>query len=62
LAEALNGKLIVSDRLHAMEKIQKEGKWISHELSELTIQNRSTICISLLFRHKKEAVFMSNCN
>jgi len=29
LAEALNvSKSIVSDCLHAMEKIQKEGKWV----------------------------------
>lgn len=36
LAEALNvGKSTVSDRLRAMGKIQKEGKWVPHELSEL---------------------------
>jgi len=44
-----------------MDKIQKEGKWVPHELSELAIQNRLTIRISLLFRHKK-AVFISNYN
>jgi hypothetical protein len=42
----------VSKRLKAMGKIQKEGKWVPHELSELTIQNRYT-CISLFSRQKK---------
>jgi len=55
LAKALNvGKLIVSNCLHAIGKIQKEDKWISHELSELAGQNRLIICTSLLFCHKKK--------
>lgn len=55
LAEELNvDKSTVSDRLHAMGKIQKEGKWVPHELSKLAIQNRLTICTSLLSRHKKK--------
>jgi len=38
LAEALNvDKATVSDRLYAMRKIQKEVKWVPHELSELAI-------------------------
>jgi len=55
-------KSTVSDQLNAMGKIQKEDKWIPHELSELAIQNRLIIRISLLFRHKKKIVFISNCN
>jgi len=46
LAEALNiGKSTVSNCLHAIEKIQKGGKWISHELFELVIQNRLTFAL-----------------
>jgi len=52
LVEALNiGKSIVFDRLYAMENIQKEDKWVPHELA---IQNRLTICTSLISRHKKK--------
>jgi len=34
-------------------KIQKEGKWVPHELFKLAIQNL-TICTSLLSCHKKK--------
>jgi len=42
------------DRLHAIRKIQKESKWVSYDMFELAIQNRLTICTSLLFHHKKK--------
>jgi len=45
--------MVVSKRLHAMEKIQKEGKWVPHELIENAIANRLNISISLLARQKK---------
>jgi len=44
-----------SKHLKAIRKIQKKGKWIPHELSELAIQNYNT-CLSLLSRHKKKQV------
>lgn len=35
LAESLNvGKSTISDRLHAMGKIHKEGKWVARELPD----------------------------
>ena len=56
LAEALNvGKSIVSDHL-LIGRIQKEGNEF-HKLSELTIQNRLIIYISLLSRHKKKFLY-----
>jgi len=56
LAKVLNvGKSIVSDNLYAMEKIQKEGKWVLHKLSELTIQNSLFISLfTLHYFHKKK--------
>lgn len=40
LAKALNvDKSIVYDCLHAIGKIQKEDKWVLHELSKLATQN-----------------------
>jgi len=47
LAKALSvDKSTNFDRLHAMRKITKEGKWVPHELSKLAIQNCLIICIS----------------
>jgi len=40
-----------------MGKIQKEGKWILHELSELAIQNCLTICTSLFSRYEKKFLY-----
>jgi len=59
LAETLNVDN-VSNCLHTMTKIQKEGNVLLelYELYELAIQNRLIICTSLLSRHKK-AVFVS---
>lgn len=42
----------ISDRLHAMGKIQKEGKWVPHELTEENKNQRVDICMSLLSRFK----------
>jgi len=36
------------------ERFKKKAKRFPHELSELTIQNRLTICTSLLSHHKKK--------
>jgi len=54
-------KSIVSNRLHVMKKIQKEGKWILHELFEMTIQNRLIVlAFSSENFSQKEAIFVSN--
>lgn len=56
LAEALNvTRACVSRRLHALGKIQKEGKWVPHELSERDIERRKIICEILLRRHKRKS-------
>lgn len=69
LSAALNvTPMAVSKCLHvcrcnvnAMEKIQKEGKWVPHELTENAIANRLNIFISLLARQKKR-VFLAHCD
>jgi len=58
LTEALNGKLTVSDCVHTIGKIKKEGKWIPFESSKLATQNCLTICISLLIT--KRSSFSDN--
>lgn len=56
LAEILDvNESTVSRRLHAMGKIQKEGKWLPHELSETAISNRFNIAFSLLARQEKKS-------
>lgn len=44
----------VSRRLHEMGKIQKIGKWVPHELSEINMLSRLTTCASLLARHHQK--------
>lgn len=56
LAEQLNvDESTVSRRLHAMGKIQKEGRWVPHKLSESAIANRFNIAVSLLAKQKKKS-------
>jgi len=38
-----------------MEKIQKMGKWVPHELNEKQQENRKTICEILLARYKRKS-------
>lgn len=45
----------VLNRLHTLGKIQKEGKWVPHKLSETANANRLTTCISLLARQKRKS-------
>lgn len=45
----------ISRRLHMLGKIQKEGRWIPHMLSEIAISNRLNIAKSLLSRNKKKS-------
>ena len=40
--------------LHTLGKINIIGKWVPHKLSENNINQRLTICISLLAKHKKK--------
>ena len=44
MAEKLNGRQIIFDRLHAMGKIQKAGKWIPHHLIDRQMEKRKTVC------------------
>ena len=45
----------VSNHLHEMGKIQKEGRWIPHQLSECNKNQRLTSCLSLLSKHRKKS-------
>lgn len=45
----------VSDRLHAMGKVQKVGRWVPHELNDRQIERRKTTCEILLARQKKKS-------
>ena len=42
-------------RLHQLGKIQKEEKWVPHELSENNITSRLNSCLSLLNRYKQKS-------
>lgn len=55
-AKALNVcPATISNRLHEMGKIQKEGKWVPHDLTKSAIENRFNTSVSLLARHKKKS-------
>ena len=45
----------VLNRLHALGKIQKAGKWVPHKLSEVNIAQRLSLCVSLASRQKKKS-------
>lgn len=45
----------VCNRLHALGKVQKVGKWVPHKLSEINAANRLSTCVSLLTRHKTKS-------
>lgn len=45
----------VSNHLHEMGKIQKEGKWIPHKLNESNKNQRLASCLSLLNRQRKKS-------
>ena len=45
MAEMLNvTQNTISNRLKAMRKIQKSGKWVPHELTERQMENRKNTC------------------
>lgn len=55
MAQMLNvTQQTISNRLRAMGKIQKEGKWVPHKLTDRQMQNRKTICEILLARQKRK--------
>lgn len=57
MAEMLNvAQQTISDRLKAMGKIQKCGKWVPHELNERQMENRKNTCEILLQRHERKSV------
>ena len=45
----------VLNRLRALGKVQKVGKWVPHKLSEVNISERLSICVSLSSRQKKKS-------
>lgn len=45
----------ISDRLRAMGKIQKSGKWVPHELNDRQMERRLNICEILLARHERKS-------
>lgn len=54
LSESLNVAIsTVSDRLHAIGMIQKQGNWLPHDLSERQQERRKTTCELLLERHSR---------
>lgn len=56
LAEKLNvSQAAISDRLKAMGKIQKMGKWVPHELNERQLENRKIVSELLLQRHERKS-------
>ena len=54
MADMLNvAQQTILDRLKAMEKIQKCGKWVPHKLNERQMENRKNICENL---HERKSV------
>jgi len=44
----------ISVRLHAMEKVQKEGRWVPHELSEDNKNRRRDTAHTLFSKFRKK--------
>lgn len=56
LAELLQvHQTTISERLHAMGKIWKEGKWVPHQLNERQQEKRKNISEMLLARHERKS-------
>jgi len=56
LAEQLSvSQAAISMRLHAMGKVQKIGKWVSHELNDRQMERRQNTCQILLARQKRKS-------
>ncbi|XP_014487685.1 PREDICTED: histone-lysine N-methyltransferase SETMAR-like [Dinoponera quadriceps] len=44
----------VQDHLHSIGKMYRQGIWVPHELTETTLDQRRTICASLLSRFETD--------
>ena len=44
----------ISVRLHAMEKVQKDGRWVPHKLSEDNKNRRRDTALALLSKFRKK--------
>ena len=56
MAEQLNvTQQAISDRLRAMGKIQKSGKWVPHDLTEAQRERRKVTSEMLLARHDRKS-------
>jgi len=56
LAETLNvSRVAICQRLKAMGKIQKYGKWVPHALNDRQMEHRKTICEMLLQRFERKS-------
>lgn len=56
MADQLNVvQSVVSDRLRAMGKIQKESRWVPYELKDRDIERRKTTCEILIERHERKS-------
>lgn len=56
LADALHvSQQAISDRLRALGKIQKEGKWIPYALNERNKEKRRTTCEILMEKHRRKS-------
>ena len=42
----------ISEKLRALGKIQKHGRWVTHELTQEQHEKRVDTCLSLLSRQK----------
>ena len=45
-----------------MGKIQKEGRWVPHELTEHNLGQQINTCLSLLAKYQKKDFFVENCD
>lgn len=56
LAEKLNvSRVAICQRLKALGKIQKYGKWVPHALNDRQMEHRKTICEMLLQRFERKS-------
>lgn len=56
IADALQvSQQAISDRLRAMGKIQKEGKWIPYALNDRNKEQRKTTCQILMEKHRRKS-------
>nr|CCC86608.1 transposase [Tapinoma nigerrimum] len=56
LAEKLNvSRVAICERLQAMGKIQKMGRWVPHELNDRQMENRKIVSEMLLQRYERKS-------